>query len=196
MAATVQAGHPLADLVQWAAAEHLAGIECLAGIPGTVGADPVQNPGAYGQQACSTPTACAPTSTRSRSRSTEAQVQPEPTDQPEHNPCGQGIAVRVRRPTHMINWYASPCGWERVVGATLHGFESRILRLCPSGQTTGPDRFPVGTFVVPRLQLILLRRARSPSMASEHHGLEQWEHRALPRDSTPGGLRANRAGPP
>ncbi|MFF3007763.1 UDP-N-acetylmuramate dehydrogenase [Kitasatospora sp. NPDC057940] len=47
---TVQAGHPLTDLVQWAAAERLAGIECLAGIPGTVGAAPVQNAGAYGQQ--------------------------------------------------------------------------------------------------------------------------------------------------
>ncbi|MER5642850.1 hypothetical protein ABT095_38700 [Kitasatospora sp. NPDC002227] len=33
VAATVQAGQPLADLVQWAAAERLAGIECLAGIP-------------------------------------------------------------------------------------------------------------------------------------------------------------------
>ena len=51
---TVQAGHPLADLVQWAAAEHLAGIECLAGIPGTVGAAPIQNAGAYGQQTADT----------------------------------------------------------------------------------------------------------------------------------------------
>ncbi|MFF4927120.1 UDP-N-acetylmuramate dehydrogenase [Kitasatospora sp. NPDC001261] len=50
VAVTVQAGHPLTDLVQWAAAERLAGIECLAGIPGTVGAAPVQNAGAYGQQ--------------------------------------------------------------------------------------------------------------------------------------------------
>ncbi|MGW4381246.1 UDP-N-acetylmuramate dehydrogenase [Kitasatospora sp. NPDC004531] len=54
VAATVQAGHPLADLVQWAAAEHLAGLECLAGIPGTVGAAPVQNAGAYGQQVSDT----------------------------------------------------------------------------------------------------------------------------------------------
>ncbi|MGA5816662.1 FAD-binding protein [Kitasatospora sp. NPDC094028] len=54
MAATVQAGHPLTDFVQWAAAEHLAGIECLAGIPGTVGAAPVQNAGAYGQQVSAT----------------------------------------------------------------------------------------------------------------------------------------------
>ncbi|MFD7732198.1 UDP-N-acetylmuramate dehydrogenase [Kitasatospora phosalacinea] len=50
VAVTVQAGHPLADLTNWAATEHLAGIECLAGIPGTVGAAPVQNAGAYGQQ--------------------------------------------------------------------------------------------------------------------------------------------------
>ncbi|MFD4536259.1 UDP-N-acetylmuramate dehydrogenase [Kitasatospora sp. NPDC058397] len=54
VAVTVQAGHPLADLVQWASAEHLAGIECLAGIPGTVGAAPVQNAGAYGQQVSDT----------------------------------------------------------------------------------------------------------------------------------------------
>ncbi|MFJ1792940.1 UDP-N-acetylmuramate dehydrogenase [Kitasatospora griseola] len=54
VAVTVQAGHPLADLVTWAAAEHLAGIECLAGIPGTVGAAPVQNAGAYGQQVSDT----------------------------------------------------------------------------------------------------------------------------------------------
>ncbi|WP_157815547.1 UDP-N-acetylmuramate dehydrogenase [Kitasatospora sp. CB02891] len=54
VAATVQAGHPLGDLVQWAAAEHLAGIECLAGIPGTVGAAPVQNAGAFGQQVSDT----------------------------------------------------------------------------------------------------------------------------------------------
>ncbi|MBD0710769.1 MULTISPECIES: UDP-N-acetylmuramate dehydrogenase [unclassified Streptomyces] len=48
--ATVQAGHPLTDLVAWAAGESLAGVECLAGIPGTTGAAPVQNTGAYGQQ--------------------------------------------------------------------------------------------------------------------------------------------------
>ncbi|MFJ4185485.1 UDP-N-acetylmuramate dehydrogenase [Kitasatospora sp. NPDC089509] len=54
VAVTVQAGHPLADLVQWAADGRLAGIECLAGIPGTVGATPVQNAGAYGQQIADT----------------------------------------------------------------------------------------------------------------------------------------------
>jgi UDP-N-acetylmuramate dehydrogenase len=47
---TVQAGEPLDDLVGYAAAYHLTGIEYLAGIPGTAGAAPIQNTGAYGQQ--------------------------------------------------------------------------------------------------------------------------------------------------
>lgn len=51
---TVQAGEPLTDLVQWTAVEGLTGLECLAGIPGTVGAAPVQNVGAYGQQIADT----------------------------------------------------------------------------------------------------------------------------------------------
>jgi len=37
-------------VVSRAVAENLAGVECLSGIPGTVGATPVQNVGAYGQE--------------------------------------------------------------------------------------------------------------------------------------------------
>lgn len=47
---TVQAGEPLARLVAYAVAEGLSGVEYLGGIPGTTGAAPVQNAGAYGQQ--------------------------------------------------------------------------------------------------------------------------------------------------
>ncbi|MEU6710028.1 UDP-N-acetylmuramate dehydrogenase [Nonomuraea sp. NPDC046802] len=54
---TAQAGQPLHHLVTHAAAEQLSGIEYLAGIPGTVGAAPVQNTGAYGQQIADTLTA-------------------------------------------------------------------------------------------------------------------------------------------
>ncbi|MGX1702797.1 UDP-N-acetylmuramate dehydrogenase [Microbacterium sp. NPDC055357] len=46
----VQAGHDWDALVAYAVAHGLAGIEAMAGIPGTVGAAPVQNIGAYGQE--------------------------------------------------------------------------------------------------------------------------------------------------
>ena len=45
----VQAGHGWDDLVAHAVSEGLAGLEAMSGIPGTVGAAPVQNIGAYGQ---------------------------------------------------------------------------------------------------------------------------------------------------
>ncbi|MFE6736217.1 UDP-N-acetylmuramate dehydrogenase [Microbacterium sp. NPDC057650] len=46
----VQAGHDWDDLVAYAVERGYAGIEAMSGIPGTVGAAPVQNVGAYGQE--------------------------------------------------------------------------------------------------------------------------------------------------
>lgn len=45
-----QAGHGWDDLVAYAVAHGYAGLEAMSGIPGTVGAAPVQNIGAYGQE--------------------------------------------------------------------------------------------------------------------------------------------------
>jgi UDP-N-acetylmuramate dehydrogenase len=45
-----EAGEPWDKLVSHAVSFDCAGIECLAGIPGTVGGTPVQNVGAYGQE--------------------------------------------------------------------------------------------------------------------------------------------------
>jgi len=50
----VGAGEDWDHFVARAVAENCAGIECLSGIPGTVGGTPVQNVGAYGQEVSET----------------------------------------------------------------------------------------------------------------------------------------------
>jgi len=50
----VAAGEPWDAFVSRAVDLNLGGIECMAGIPGTVGGTPVQNVGAYGQEVSST----------------------------------------------------------------------------------------------------------------------------------------------
>ena len=47
-------GEDWQEFVDWCISENLQGVECLAGIPGTVGASPVQNIGAYGQEVSET----------------------------------------------------------------------------------------------------------------------------------------------
>ncbi len=48
----VAAGETWDDFVDHCCHLDLAGIECLSGIPGSVGATPIQNVGAYGQEVC------------------------------------------------------------------------------------------------------------------------------------------------
>ena len=47
---TVPAGTPWDDVVRYAVEQELTGVEALSGIPGSTGATPVQNVGAYGQE--------------------------------------------------------------------------------------------------------------------------------------------------
>ena len=51
---TAAAGEPWDDLVAFTVAHDWAGLECLSGIPGLVGATPMQNVGAYGQEVSDT----------------------------------------------------------------------------------------------------------------------------------------------
>jgi UDP-N-acetylmuramate dehydrogenase len=50
----VQAGHGWDDLVAHAVAQRWVGVEALSGIPGSTGATPIQNVGAYGQEVAQT----------------------------------------------------------------------------------------------------------------------------------------------
>jgi UDP-N-acetylmuramate dehydrogenase len=51
---TAAAGQDWDELVQQCVAGGLSGVECLSGIPGRVGATPIQNVGAYGQEVAQT----------------------------------------------------------------------------------------------------------------------------------------------
>ena len=51
---TVAAGEPWDGVVARSVDEGLAGLECLSGIPGSTGATPIQNVGAYGQEVSAT----------------------------------------------------------------------------------------------------------------------------------------------
>jgi UDP-N-acetylmuramate dehydrogenase len=51
---TVAAGEPWDAFVAWCVDKGLAGVECLSGIPGSTGATPIQNVGAYGQEVSQT----------------------------------------------------------------------------------------------------------------------------------------------
>ena len=53
---TAAAGEPWDDLVRMTVERDWAGLECLSGIPGLVGATPIQNVGAYGQEVSETVT--------------------------------------------------------------------------------------------------------------------------------------------
>jgi UDP-N-acetylmuramate dehydrogenase len=50
----VQAGHVWDEFVAWTVDTGFSGVECLSGIPGSAGATPIQNVGAYGQEVAQT----------------------------------------------------------------------------------------------------------------------------------------------
>jgi len=50
----VQAGQVWDEFVAWTVAGGFSGVECLSGIPGSAGATPIQNVGAYGQEVAQT----------------------------------------------------------------------------------------------------------------------------------------------
>jgi UDP-N-acetylmuramate dehydrogenase len=83
---TVQAGHSWDDVVGSAVEAGLSGLECLSGVPGSAGATPIQNVGAYGQEVAQTISAV-----RVLDRTTDRVTDLAPAD------CGFGYRSSVFR---------------------------------------------------------------------------------------------------
>jgi len=88
---TVAAGEPWDDVVARTVEEGWSGIECLSGIPGSAGATPIQNVGAYGQEVAETIT-----SVRVYDRERDRVEVYEPAD------CGFGYRTSVFK--HSDRW--------------------------------------------------------------------------------------------
>jgi UDP-N-acetylmuramate dehydrogenase len=91
---TAAAGEPWDDVVRLAVDRAWAGLECLSGIPGLVGATPIQNVGAYGQEVSETITAV-----RALDRTTRSVVSLDPPA------CGFGYrdsAFKSRSPDRYV----------------------------------------------------------------------------------------------
>jgi len=120
---TVAAGENWDRLVEWSVGEKLAGIECLAGIPGLTGATPIQNVGAYGQEVAATITAVT---VLDRAAGTVTALA--------GGDCGFGYRTSVFKRT----------GWP-VSGPPAGGFR----RVGPPGQPAGHgEPGPTGRYVV------------------------------------------------
>jgi UDP-N-acetylmuramate dehydrogenase len=87
----VAAGEPWDEVVGRTVAEGWSGIECLSGIPGSAGATPIQNVGAYGQEVADTITAV-----RVYDRSRDLDLLLRPAD------CGFGYRTSVFK--HSDRW--------------------------------------------------------------------------------------------
>ncbi|GAA5177816.1 UDP-N-acetylmuramate dehydrogenase [Rugosimonospora acidiphila] len=109
---TLAAGEPWDEVVARTVAEGWAGIECLSGVPGSSGATPIQNVGAYGQEVAETITSV---------RVYDRQLGQTTTFTPAQ--CGFGYRASVFK--HVDRWV--------VLSVTL--------RLSRSGHST-PVRYP------------------------------------------------------
>lgn len=89
----VAAGERWDDVVDYAVTRGLTGVECLSGIPGRVGASPIQNVGAYGQEVAETIVAV-----NAVSRHTGEHALFSPAD------CGFGYRDSVFKHTERDKW--------------------------------------------------------------------------------------------
>jgi UDP-N-acetylmuramate dehydrogenase len=136
---TVAAGEPWDDVVAYAVAEGLGGIECLSGIPGSTGATPIQNVGAYGQEVAETIA-----SVRVYDRETDAVSDLAPAD------CGFGY--RTSRFKYRDRWVVLSVSF-----ALERSALSGPLRYAELAAAVGAERAPLAEV---REAVLALRRGK------------------------------------
>jgi UDP-N-acetylmuramate dehydrogenase len=146
------AGEPWDDLVARCVADGLVGVECLAGIPGSTGATPIQNVGAYGQEVADTVVAV-----RVLDRLTGAVSELAPTD------CGFGYRTSAFKRT--------PGRWAvlEVALRLERGAVSAPIRYAELARTLGVEvgaRAPLGEA---REAVLALRRGKGMVLDAGDH---------------------------
>jgi UDP-N-acetylmuramate dehydrogenase len=137
------AGEPWDDLVARCVADGLVGVECLAGIPGSMGATPIQNVGAYGQEVADTVVAV-----RVLDRATGAVSELAPAD------CGFGYRTSAFK--------RSPGRWA-VLDVALRlerGSESAPIRYAELARTLGVEVGARAPLAQAREAVLALRRGK------------------------------------
>jgi UDP-N-acetylmuramate dehydrogenase len=118
------AGEPWDALVDRSVASGWAGLECLSGIPGDVGATPIQNVGAYGQEVADTIVAV-----RAVDRTTgEAAILP-------HAACGFGYRDSVFKREDRDRWVVSSVTFALRPGGAPSLRYAELARAFPEGRT-------------------------------------------------------------
>ena len=140
---TVQAGEPWDPFVAGTVSDGLAGVECLSGIPGSVGATPIQNVGAYGQEVAGTITAV-----RAYDRRTGAVETLAPED------CGFAYRSSVFKRT--------PGRWVvlAVTFALAPGERSQPIRYAELARALGVEAGERAPLAAVREAVLALRRAK------------------------------------
>jgi UDP-N-acetylmuramate dehydrogenase len=140
---TAQAGEPWDPFVERCVRAELAGVECLSGIPGSVGATPIQNVGAYGQEVSETITAV-----RAHDRQTHATETLAPED------CGFSYRSSVFK--------RNPGRW--VVLAVTYALdaqpESRPIRYAELARELGVEIGETAPLADVRAAVLRLRRGK------------------------------------
>jgi UDP-N-acetylmuramate dehydrogenase len=146
------AGEPWDDLVARCVADGLVGVECLAGIPGSTGATPIQNVGAYGQEVADTVVAV-----RVLDRLTGAVSELAPTD------CGFGYRTSAFKRT--------PGRWAvlEVALRLERGAVSAPIRYAELARTLGVEVGARAPLAEAREAVLALRRGKGMVLDAGDH---------------------------